>query len=341
MRTVIIKLSLILSLVPAILLGQVSTKTGTTAASFLEIPVGSAAKGMGGAFVSLANDVSALYWNAGGIANLTKTEFLAERTGWIAETNMDFVGLVIPVDEIGVFGVSMTTLSMEDMKVTTVEKQEGTGEYFSAGSMAIGVTFARAVTDRFSIGFTGKYIEEKIYHMSSSGFALDAGTYFRTDLFNGMVIGASFSNFGSQMKLSGRDTRYFIRVDNTKTGTTEQVPVNIDLDSWDLPFTFQIGVSTNIIKNDDYRLTTAIDAIHPNNNSESMNVGTEAVYQESLFIRAGFKSLFMQDREGGLSFGFGLQTKSLFEKMNVKVDYAYRDFGRLGSTNGFSIAVQL
>jgi hypothetical protein len=37
------------------------SKTGTTAASFLEISVGAPAIGMGGAFVSLANDATALY----------------------------------------------------------------------------------------------------------------------------------------------------------------------------------------------------------------------------------------------------------------------------------------
>lgn len=328
-------------LIPFFLAAQTSSKTGTTSASFLEIPIGAPAIGMGGAYVSLANDVSALYWNASGIANQAKTEFSAEQNSWIADTKMNFIGLILPVGEVGVLGVSVVNLSMKDMKVRTVEKPEGTGEYFSAGNFSVGVSFARAITDRFSIGITGKYIEENIWHMKATSVALDAGTYFKTDLFNGMVIGASISNLGSPMKLSGRDTRNYIRIDNTKTGTTDQIPTNIDLDSWDLPLIFQIGVSTNVVKNDDYRFTVAADAIHPNNNTESMNVGGEFSFQELLFLRGGYKSLFVEDGEGGLSFGVGIQTKTLFEKLNVKIDYAFRDFGRLENINVFSVAVQL
>ena len=98
---------------------------------------------------------------------------------------------------------------MPDDKVRTVDQPEGTGEYFSAGDLAFGISYARKLTDRFSIGFTAKYIQESIWHMSSSAFAIDAGTIFRTDLFGGMVIGASISNFGTSMKLSGIDTRTY------------------------------------------------------------------------------------------------------------------------------------
>ena len=48
------------------------SKTGTTAASFLEIGVGAAANGMGGAFVGLSNDASSLFWNVGGISTLNQ-----------------------------------------------------------------------------------------------------------------------------------------------------------------------------------------------------------------------------------------------------------------------------
>jgi len=47
------------------------TKTGTTAAKFLSIGIGPRANAMGGAFTSVANDASALYWNPAGAATLT------------------------------------------------------------------------------------------------------------------------------------------------------------------------------------------------------------------------------------------------------------------------------
>lgn len=316
------------------------SKTGTTAASFLEIGVGASAVGMGGAFVSVADNASALYWNVGGIAELPKFEAIIVHTDWIAETNFDFAGLVLPLGSFGTLGFSFTSLSMDDMKVTTVEQPDGTGEFFNASDIAVGVSYARMLTDRFSIGFTVKYIEQRIWHMSASAFAIDAGTKFRTDLLGGLTIGASILNFGTPMTLDGRDARYFIRVDDTKQGSNERIPTKIEMDSWDLPMLFQIGVSTYAINNDIYKFRIAADASVPNNNYQSMNVGGEISYQDFLFLRGGYNSLLLEDGEGGLSFGVGINSKMIFADAVVNFDYAYRDFGRLQNVHNFSVGLK-
>lgn len=318
---------------------QSVSKTGTTAASFLEIPVGANAIGMGGAYVSLANDASALFWNPAGAASLAGYEAILSHTNWIAETGFDYAGLVVPLGNFGNIGLSFTSFSMNDMKVRTVEKPDGTGEYFSAGDIAIGLSYARELSDRFSIGFTVKYIQQNIWHMSASAFAIDAGTKFKTDLFGGMVIGASIFNFGTPMQMTGRDTRYFISVDATKTGSNDQIPTNIETDSWDLPLTFQIGVSTNAIKTDNYKVTIAADAIHPNNEYESMNFGLEAAFKDFIFFRGGYQNAFMKDAEGGLSFGVGINSKLILSDAFVRFDYAFRNFGRLQNIHSFSLGI--
>ncbi len=315
------------------------SKVGTTAATFLEIGVGATASGMGGAYVSMANDASALYWNPAGIARLEQNQVVFTHTNWIASTNLDYAALVLPLGELGNIGLSYTSLSMPDMAVTTVAMPQGTGEYFSAGDLALGLSYARTITDRFAIGFTAKYIQENIWHETGTAFAIDAGTSFRTDLLGGMVIGASISNFGSSMQLSGIDTRTFARIDPTLLGTNDQVPYNIDLGTWNLPLLFRIGVSASPINTENYKWTVAIDALHPNDNYESMNVGTELSYQGFLFIRGGYQSLFLPDGEGGLSFGIGVNTKELFSNNIVRFDYAYRDFGRLNGVHYFSVGI--
>jgi hypothetical protein len=228
---------------------------------------------------------------------------------------------------------------MSDMKVRTVELPEGTGEYFSAGDMAVGVSYARQISDRFSIGFTGKYIQETIWHESANALALDIGTTFRTDLLGGLTIGAALLNFGTTMQMSGRDTRQFISVDPTKLGSNSQIPTNIALDSWDLPLLIQFGVSASPIKNDMYRWTIAVDAIHPSDDFESMNVGTEIAYQDFFFLRGGYNALFLNTREGGLSLGVGISSTPLFQGVQVQFDYAYRDMGRLENIQVFSLGV--
>ena len=320
---------------------QEVAKTGTVAAPFLEIPAGAAAMGMGTAFVSIANDASALYWNPAGAALFTQNEIVANHMTWIADTRFDFAALAIPLGDVGTFGLSFTSLSMDDMKVRTVDQPEGTGEYFSAGDIAAGLSYARQLSERFSVGFTVKYIQQSIWHESASAFALDIGTLFRTDLLGGLVVGASLSNFGTSMRLDGRDTRQFGRVDDTKLGSNDQIPSTIEMESWDLPLLFHLGLSFNPVKDDEYRWTVAVDALHPSDDYESLSVGTELAFREFLCVRAGYHSLFLDEAEGGLALGFGLTSSMLFSSMTiVRLDYAYNDMGRLGGVNMISLGIR-
>lgn len=339
-RTKILLLFIIFVLAIPNNFSQNVSKTGTTAASFLEIGVGAPANGMGGAFVGLANDASSLYWNVAGIAMLTKYEAVLVHTDWIADTKFDYAGLVFPLGDFGNLGFSFTSLSMDDMKVRTVEQPNGTGENFSAGDISLAISYARSLTERFSVGITAKYIKQSIWHMSSSGFAVDAGTIFKTDLLGGLTIGAVLSNFGTPMRLDGRDTRYFIRVDETKQGSNERIPTNIEMDSWDLPLHFQIGVSTQAFQLDDYALTVSADALVPNNDYQSLNVGAEFSFMNFISLRGGYNSLFLKDSEGGLSFGAGVNSKMLLSTAVVNFDYAFRDFGKLKNVHCFSLGIK-
>jgi hypothetical protein len=316
------------------------SKSGTAAATFLEIGVGARATAMGGAFVSLANDATALYWNVAGVAKAERNEVVALHTKWLAGTSFDFVGLVLPVGELGRFGVSITALNMDEMQVRTVEKPEGTGEFFDAGDLAIGVSFSKQLIDRFGVGFTAKYIQQQIWHESASAFAIDFGTTFRTELFGGMTIGAVITNFGTKMRMQGRDLRQFHRIDENKLGSNERIPQNLDLDPWQLPVNFQFGVSTEIVRHENYRWAVAVDALHPSDNYESVNLGSELVLRQAIFLRGGYQSLFLKEAEGGLSLGAGLKTKMLFSRAAAKIDYAYQDRGRLESVHVFSIGIE-
>jgi hypothetical protein len=339
MINIVAKRIFFIILIPFYLMGQNVnvSKVATTSATFLEIPVGAAAVGVGGAFVSVANDASAIYWNVGGISTIGKYDLQIASMEWIGDTRFNFVGLVLPLGNFGTLGFSFTALSMDDMIVRTVEKPEGTGEFFSAGDISFGVSYARNLTDRFSLGFTFKYIQEKIWHMTAQSFAIDAGTLFRTDILGGMVIGASISNFGTPMRLEGRDTRFFIRVDENKEGSNDRIPTNIELDSWDLPLIFRLGLSTNAVQTDIYRFTVTVDAIHPNNDYESLNIGGEFAFMEFFIIRGGYNALFLTDGEGGLSLGVGVNSTLLFSDTIFQFDYAYRDFGRLQNVHMFSL----
>lgn len=314
------------------------SKVGTTAASFLSIEVGARAIGMGGAFVATANDASCMYWNPAGLARLQNGEAIFNHTDWIMDVTYDFAGIVLPLGAVGTVGLNFSTLSMGEMEVRTIMYPEGTGEKFGATDFAVGASFARNLTDRFSFGFSAKYIHQSIWHMSASSFALDIGTIFTTQ-FNGMRIGMSISNFGNKMQLMGSDVQVPIDIDPTKYGNNDKIVANMKTDKWALPLLFRFGVAMDVINTYHQKLTVALDAMHPNDNSEYINLGLEYGLNNNIFLRVGYKNLSMKDSEEGLTAGIGLAYK-LIGNVKLKADYAYADFGILEYIQRLSLGLE-
>ncbi|MBN2571165.1 MAG: PorV/PorQ family protein, partial [Ignavibacteriales bacterium] len=197
------KILMLIILIPFLEVSAQS-KVGTTAAPFLTNPVGSRAIGMGGAFVATSNDVTALFWNPAGIARIGNGDASFTRTNWFANITYNWAGATVDLGELGALGLNATYLDYGKMEVTTLAEYDGTGEYFTASDMVIGLTYSRNLTDRFAIGVTAKYVSQKIWNCSASALAFDFGVLFVSDIY-GLRVGATITNFGEEMQLDGKD----------------------------------------------------------------------------------------------------------------------------------------
>ncbi|WP_337866017.1 PorV/PorQ family protein [Ignavibacterium sp.] len=311
-------------------------KTGTTAAQVLKFNVGPRAIGMGGAFTSVADDILSTFWNPSGTASITSNEVFFNHTDLYLDIKHDYAAFATNLSDFGTVGLFVSVLSMDEMEVRTIENPEGTGEFFDAGALVVGLNYSRFLTENFSIGFNFKYVNESIWHMSANGFALDVGTLYKIPILNEFRIAASISNFGTKMQLSGRDVTKTIASGSTGR---DILNANLELDHFDLPLLFRFGVSADLLKSESSRLTLAVDAVHPNDHSEFINSGLEYSWNEIVFIRGGYNSLFETDSEKGLTAGFGLNYR-LIDAIKIKLDYAYQDFGRLNSVHYFSFGIK-
>lgn len=331
-------------LVPVILLMPVAcfggSKAGTATAQFLKISVGARAVGMGEAFVAISNDALALYWNPAGLVNSEKVNFTATHTQWFADLAHGFTGVVVPFGD-NALGLGATFLNSGEIEITTLQEQDGTGIYYSASDLAIGLSYSRMLTDRFSAGITGKFIQQSIYHESATGFGVDVGTLLLTG-FHGLKIGMTLSNFGTEMKLDGRD----LIVPYNPGGDiaiTPDVQAKQSTEAWPLPMNFRVGIAMDIIGGPDpffpskvSRLTLAMDGIHPTDNVERGNMGAEYAWNEKFFARIGYK--YNYDEEG-LTCGCGF--KPVIGQARMSIDYAVADFGILGLVHCFTMSFVL
>ena len=322
----------------------------TTSAAFLEIGAGARSLGMGSAFVAVADNPSGLYWNPAGITYATEVEVESFYSPWLAETQFYNNTAIVPMGRLGTMGLSFTAVTMDEMMVRTVTEPEPSeyGQRFSAGSIAMGLSYARLLTDRFSFGVQAKYIQENIWQMSASGLSIDIGTLFYTR--GNTRIGMSISNFGGKLKMGGINTLVDIDVDENIYGNNDRIDGDLGTGNWPLPLIFRFGLGKKFDLSKEISCLTTLDAIHPNNNPEYLNIGLEYSLKNSLFLRIGrshtfYKLKYLDNEknhtgpENGISFGLGLKYNIPLGPM-LEIDYVMTDYGVFKNIGGYSITAR-
>jgi long-subunit fatty acid transport protein len=312
------------------------SKKGTTAATFLSISQGARATAMGSAFVAVADDWSALYWNPAGIASLGNG-VMFDHTSWFADIGYNYIAGSMSLGSIGTLGMSLTSSSVSDMRVTTINLPDGTGEVFNVSQVAASVAYAIRLTDNFAIGFNPKFVYERIWKMSSNAFALDIGVKYTTP-FDGIVLGMSIANFGGKMHMTGQSAIVLYDSDPLNTGNNGHIPAEISTNEWSLPLTFRVGLAYRPSLGDQHQLTLAVDALHPSDDYESVNVGAEYSFDGFVAIRGGYKSIFLKDTEESFTFGVGVK-QHLLGNISLLADYCYIRFGRLTDAQKITIGI--
>lgn len=314
---------------------QSFSNVGSAGANFLKIPVDPAGAALANSNVANVEGVSGLYWNPAAISYTNGTEVLLSHVNWIADTRLSFVGLAQNIG-FGTLGFSLTALTMDEMEITTETSPNGTGKYFNAGSYAVGISYAMKVIDRFSFGGSVKYIYEYIWETNGSTVLFDLGSVYQTDFLN-MKIGMRLTNFGGNVKFNGDP------IDN-KPNVIAQSGISYSYDprlervsaEYTLPQLFNVGISFEPFKLTEQKLVFSAAVNDPSDNNTQLLFGTEYSWDETVFLRLGYKSGY---DEQNVSAGLGVKTNLQFFK--PQLDFSYAHFGKLGSVLSFGLKFEI
>ena len=172
------------------------------AGAYLKLGVGARALGLGGAFTAVADDVTAIFWNPAGIANLDRPEFSAMHANMTIDRDYDFVGYSTPIDKKSAWGVAYTRFSIDGIPETRLRPGtdepvleddvfDGDGNLTSAGSGDVKIfslfddvednftlSYSRKMSRQLSLGGNVRFLQQKLFNETASGVGIDIGALY-------------------------------------------------------------------------------------------------------------------------------------------------------------------
>ncbi len=296
-------------------------KLAQTGFQFLSVNSDGRSAALAGAVTATEMGSASLFFNPAGMANMTAlVDASASMNTFIADIKHNTFSLALsPMHgEYGVLGFSFQTVDYGELQGTMVANSDKgyiDTEILNPSALAVGVGYAKRLTDRFSVGGQVKYTHQdlceneivtKVVNDTTfetatvqnelSPLAFDFGTLFKTG-FKSLAFGMSVRNFSKEVKFSE--------------------------EGFQLPLIFQMGISMNVFDlwnpcGLEQSLVVSFDATHYRSHPEQILVGLDYRLMQLLSLRGGYVS---GNDEDGLTFGFGVSY------YGVTFDYAYTPFG--------------
>jgi long-subunit fatty acid transport protein len=308
-------------------------RAGTASGTFLKIGLGARASGLGEAFVAVANDPTAIYWNPAGLASIQRQEVAVSHIEWPAEIRYEHVAWVLPVRRFGgslgfQFGVLSTALDE-----TTELQPFGTGRTFVYSDMIAGMAYARRWTDKLLVGVGVKFVREDlgqdVGNPTTTSFLYDIGSIYYLGL-GSVRVATSLSNFAPELKPSGS---FRSSGPDGVHGTEDDEERSYD--GFDPPTVFRYGIAFEPLENANQRITTSLEANQPADNAQVVKAGVEWTWLGKLSLRGGYN--FNAD---ALKLSAGAGVEASIGGWQGELDYAYTDGGFLGPINRLTLGVR-
>jgi len=344
---------------------QDNTAYGGASGEFLLLGAGARGTALGGAYAALSTDITAMYYNPAGLAQLARPGVMLSTSQYIADTKYAWAGIAFPLaGGVRSVGLSLGSFGFSDQPIYTLTDPDGNGRTYSVRQTFISGTLAQNFSDRFSAGVTLKFINDRLGTAKANGVAVDFGTNFHASV-GARPIRASFviQNLGTNLQHSGEDL--IVGVTRQPPLGTVDVPQEpqsaaLSTSSWTLPVLFRVGVALDLVAQGSNHLTVLSEFTQPNNTKPGAGAGFEwamqNIGQRGFSVAARGSYTLQPDNQvndlvigiptkessgtftaDGLSLGGGLEYAR--GQTRLGFDYAWKSLGTLGSVNFLSFSI--
>lgn len=239
-----------------------------------------------------------------------------------AGVQQSYMGVGIKLKSEAVLAFSVNTLNSGAMEVRTEFEPNGTGQQFYVNNTAVGVNYARKLSERFSIGVGIKYVYEGISTYRNHTLTGDIGFLYSTD-YKDLTFAVVVKNFGGNSQMSGSE----LETDYNRT--------IVSLDKYTTPTIFKMGFSLVPYQTETRKLQVAAELNHPSDNAENIRLGAEYSLRDLVFMRLGYKLSVMGQNYP--TAGVGIKTRIGAHPMYL--DYGINPTNRMGVQHIFGLHI--
>jgi hypothetical protein len=323
-------------------------KRGEAGFMFLKVPIGAREASLGWTGLTTTSGAGALYWNPANVSATDRPSVTFSNVNYFAGISSNYFGAVMPVGDIGSFGIAINYLSYGNIPITTETEPNGTGASFSPYDLAFSGTYSKQITDKVSGGVTLKFLSSKIDRVSAEGYAFDFGFMYNTD-FRGLKLGFAITNIGPQARYDGPGLlrRIEIPSDLDPSADNEIVYFKYGSEPFELPASVNFGLSMDVFRDEQNSVVGILDRNVNSYQVDRTNLALEYGFRQMAFARLGYTSALSKDKDfrtgsnstAGLTFGGGLNYK-FSDRFGMSVDYGYVDMGALDVVHRFTVGLQ-
>jgi hypothetical protein len=319
-------------------------RKGTSSGDQLLVPVGARGVALGNSYLAGMTGIQAVYYNPAGLAGSTSAaDVMFTHMTTFDNDGMSAFGVSGQFAGFGHIALTVKTFSFANISMTDERHPDGTGGTFSPGFVTIGLTYARALTDRIRAGITGYIVSEDLNRVSATSAVMDIGVQYRGLAgVDGLELGVALRHLGPNMTYEGPG---LYRNVNEIGSDREGQMLKIEAAGAPIPTSLELGVAYRYRLNETH--SVLFTGAFENNNflEDQYKLAAEYSYRDALFVRGSYSISGEQtdDRFGdsaylfGPAFGVGLRQD--LGGTSLLFDYAYRASAVFSGNHVFTLGV--